>query len=140
MLAYRAAERHPLVESYLATQVPAPLQPAREIAAGDFMLRFFLEHRHGHRDLALVDYFQSGWSLARTLRQVLAWRWGEHLPGRVLDFACGFGRGTRYLVRLLPAETVTVADIFAEAVAFQRQLLGVRGFVSAADPGVVRCE
>lgn len=51
-----------------------------------------------------------------------------------LDFACGYGRITRFLVTSLPPSRVTVSDISHDAVDFVRATFGVRGFYSAADP------
>jgi len=47
------------------------------------------------------------------------------------DFACGFGRTTRFFIQQIPIENVTVADISADAVAFQKEQFGVKGFVSS---------
>src|SRR5262249_4731824 len=71
---------------------------------GDEMLAFLVAQHAGDRERALYSYFQSGASIAGALAQVLRWRFGE--PGRIvrlLDFASGYGRVTRFLLRLLPA-------------------------------------
>ncbi|HEV8630920.1 MAG TPA: class I SAM-dependent methyltransferase [Thermoanaerobaculia bacterium] len=118
----------------------APL-PSTAIHPDDYMLRFFLAHHHGHWEGALVDYFRSGFSAARTFDRLLRWRFGSragHL--RLLDFASGFGRVTRFLVQHHPPRELWVSDIFAPAVDFQRQQLGVHGFVSATEPAGVCCD
>jgi SAM-dependent methyltransferase len=114
--------------------------PDLAIHRDDHMFRFILGHHHGQRGLALVDYFRSGWSAAQVALQVLAWRFGPGLGAiRLLDFAAGFGRVTRFYLRQLPASRVWVSDIFPEAVEFQRRRLGVHGFASNAEPGELRC-
>lgn len=55
--------------------------------------------------------------------------------GRVLDFACGYGGVTRFVLTRIPAARVTVSDISHDAVEFVRSTFGVRGFDSVADPG-----
>lgn len=107
----------------------------------DEMWRLF--HFHGSQDLdqSLVMYFSSGWKIWSTYRQILAWRFGE--PGRVgkiLDFASGYGRITRFIVHDIPPERVWISDIYAQGVEFQRQRFGVHGIVSTADPADFRCD
>ena len=53
-----------------------------------------------------------------------------------LEFACGHGRFTRFLVTRLDADRVAVSDINGAAVEFEQTTFGVRGFpstTSAAD-------
>jgi hypothetical protein len=69
------------------------------VHADDEMLRT-LHYGYGERrDAALAMYFSSGRALWRTIREVLLWRFGE-LPRieRLLDFAAGYGRVTRFAV------------------------------------------
>jgi SAM-dependent methyltransferase len=47
-----------------------------------------------------------------------------------LEFACGYGRFTRFLVRGLDPTRITVSDISRPAVDFERRTFGVRGFYS----------
>jgi 2-polyprenyl-3-methyl-5-hydroxy-6-metoxy-1,4-benzoquinol methylase len=47
-----------------------------------------------------------------------------------LDFACGYGRVTRWLVRALPPERVTAADTDRQAVRFCAHEFGVRPLVA----------
>jgi hypothetical protein len=155
--AYRAEERHPLVEAFLADQVPAELgRVETAIHAGDEMFAYLSALRHGARDRALVDYFRSGWMAATTLAPLVS---GVSVPPpaltphppspplpaagergeprqavRILDFASGWGRVTRFLKPLLPGAAIWVSDISRGGVAFQRQVLGVEGFVSASRP------
>jgi SAM-dependent methyltransferase len=101
----------------------------------DEMLGFLVRSCEGDRERALYAYFQSGASVAGAMAQVLHWRFGE--PGRVgrlLDFASGYGRVTRFLLRLLPAERIWVADVYAAGVSFQQRRFGVHGMVSTVRP------
>ncbi len=118
----------------------APL-PCTAIHPDDSMLRFFLERRHGHRARAVVDYFRTGHSAARAIETLLQWWFGERRPSiRLLDFASGYGRMTRFLVQRQAPEPLWVSDLFPAAVEFQRQRFGVDGFVSSAEPAELACE
>lgn len=125
----------PLVAGLLADlgieagAVETALDPADE------MLEFLRRSERGDRDRALYTYFRSGASIAAGMLQVLRWRFGSLARvGRVLDFASGYGRVTRFLLRGLPAERVWVSDIYAGGVRFQERRLGVHGIVSTVLP------
>jgi SAM-dependent methyltransferase len=106
----------------------------------DEMLRVLRDRTAGDRRRARVMYLCSGLALWRTLRRVVEWRFGELARvGKLLDFASGYGRVTRFLVRDLPPERVWVADITAAAVDFQCRQFGVHGFVSAPRPEELAC-
>lgn len=118
----------------------APL-PRTAIHPDDSMLRFFLERRHRHRERAVVDYFRTGHSAARAIERLLQWWFVERRPAiRVLDFASGYGRITRFLVQRQAPQKLWVADLFRAAVDFQRERFGVNGFVSSAEPAELACE
>jgi len=87
---------------------------------------------------AWTEYFWMGKETVFMLEHVLAWcgrTWGD--VGSFLDFASGYGRGTRYFLRVMPREAISVSDILAPAVQFQREHFDVRGFVSNVDPDLV---
>ncbi len=137
-LADSPLEDSPLVRAVwrdagLPAGVDAAIHPADE------MLAFLLAARGGDRDLALADYYLSGFQLAATYRQLLDWWFGGTARvERALDFASGYGRVTRFLVRELAADRLTVADIYAEGVRFQIERFGVDGLVSSTDPAAFR--
>jgi len=114
--------------------------PCTAIHPDDFMLRFFMGHHWNHRETTWFDYFRSGWSAARTVHRLLTWHFGENARSiRLLDFASGFGRVTRFLVQHLSPEQIWISDIFEEGVKFQRQRFGVEGFQSSAEPDGLIC-
>jgi SAM-dependent methyltransferase len=138
-LAFRSDDPNPRVSVLLADLGIAPgRSPGAAglgIAGRDEMLAFLLAANGGDRDRALFQYFQSGESIARCLGQVLRWRFGD--VGNVhslLDFASGYGRVTRFLVREVPPERVWVADVYAEGVRFQAESFGVHALVSSIRP------
>lgn len=80
---------------------------------------------------AFRAYLASGDVMVRDLEMLLSEQ-GRDLPEvtSFLDFACGHGRFTRFLVQRLDPSRITVADINAGAVDFQRRTFGVDGFES----------
>jgi SAM-dependent methyltransferase len=129
------AETSPLVRALLADLGLEKSGVDLAIDPQDEMLAFLVQSHEGDRDRALYSYFQSGASIARSLEQVLRWRFGEpRRLGRLLDFASGYGRVTRFLLRLLPAERIWVSDVYAGGVGFQERRFGVHGIVSTVRP------
>lgn len=57
-----------------------------------------------------------------------------------LEFACGHGRFTRFLVHRLPPERIHSADVLRDGVDYCREHLGVHGFYSEFDPEAVAFE
>ncbi|MEM7353457.1 MAG: class I SAM-dependent methyltransferase [Acidobacteriota bacterium] len=133
-------ESHPVVDAFLADQLTGDAALERTIDRRDYMWRFAMDQRSDQRDLALLDYFRGGLSVERLVRRALAWRFGAREDLRLLDFAAGCGRATRYLVRQHGAERITAADILPEAVAFLRQTFGIETFASATRPDDVVCD
>lgn len=105
------------------------------IHADDEMLAFFMFSQGLGLDRAAAMYLDSGRHIWETLRQLIAWKFGSVDKCRkLLDFASGYGRVTRHVVREMSPETVTVSDIDAAGVAFQERQFGVRGLVSSRSP------
>jgi SAM-dependent methyltransferase len=98
----------------------------------DDIFHFFAHEPLGRNPVR--EYLSDGW---RTLSELLLLMDAVGQPlttaGSVLEFAAGFGRFTRHLVRAIPGR-VTVSDIHPGSVDFLREQLGVEGFYSAHDP------
>lgn len=143
-LAFRPDEANPRVSVLLTDLGLAPGSAPGSVDLAlddrDEMLGFLVKSHRGDRDSALFQYFQSGESIARCLGQVLRWRFGDsgHIRG-LLDFASGYGRVTRFLVREVPAARVWVADVYADGVRFQEERFGVHALVSAIRPEDFAC-
>jgi len=132
-LAYRTEDANPLVIAVCPEEVLAGTDLA--VHTADEMLAFLEDSFGGDRDQALAVYFGSGLRIWETFREILAWWFGSlDKIERLLDFASGYGRVTRFLVHDLPPSRIWVADIYAEGVRFQTEQLGVHGLVSAASP------
>ncbi|MFL6203109.1 MAG: class I SAM-dependent methyltransferase [Thermoanaerobaculia bacterium] len=132
-LACRPDETSPYVRAFLADRGLEPSSLDLAIDGRDEMLGFLLDGLEGDRDKALFAYFRSGLSVADGLLQVLRWRFPRGL-GKVLDFASGYGRITRFLVREIPPERLWVADVYEGGVRFQEERFGVHGLVSTVRP------
>ncbi|MBV8202972.1 MAG: methyltransferase domain-containing protein, partial [Acidobacteria bacterium] len=129
------AEESPLVRWLLADLGLEPGGDELAIDPADEMLGFLVQSCQGDRERALYSYFQSGASIAAAMAEVLGWRFGRPgRAGRLLDFASGYGRVTRFLLRLLPAERIWVSDVYAQGVSFQQRTFGVHGIVSTVRP------
>jgi SAM-dependent methyltransferase len=101
----------------------------------DYMFSFIIKMGKTPRQ-GVFDYFQGGDRTARMLahlvRQCLAQR-VESAP-TMLEFASGYGRMTRHLIRHLPEVELSCCDIHEQAVQFTRQVLGVRTVLSSSLP------
>ncbi len=128
----------PEVEEYvraLAGRAPPGGALETRIHPRDEMYRFELAAPHRTADVAAIRYFAVGNSVARTVGELSDWRFGGcSRVGGLLDFAAGYGRTTRFLVRMLDAARITAVEIDADAVRFQAETFGVRGVVSSHDP------
>ena len=131
----------PLVSALLAAQGLAPEDVDLAVHPDDEMLGFLLDCAEGDRDQALAVYAGSGLSIAGAFRQLLAGHFGSvDRVGSLLDFASGYGRVTRFLLRHLRPERIWVSDVYAGGVRFQEERFGVHGFVSAPRPEELRCD
>ncbi len=139
-LAFRSPDDNPLVRALLADLGIAPGALDLAIDERDEMLGFLTAAEEGDRERGLFQYFRTGASIAESLGQVLRWRFGDPGKiGRALDFASGYGRVTRFLVREIPPDRLRVADVYADGVRFQEERFGVRGMVSAIRPADFVC-
>ena len=84
---------------------------------------------------AAGDYFRTGAMMIPLIEQIADWHFGGLERVRsFLDFASGYGRGTRFLVERLPAGAVTVGEIQTDALAFLAEQFGVETLQSTTDP------
>ncbi|HYC91543.1 MAG TPA: methyltransferase domain-containing protein, partial [Thermoanaerobaculia bacterium] len=103
----------------------------RAIDERDDMLDFAIKLFDHDRDRALTNYFQNGLDQYRLVRHIASWR-GR--AGKMLDFASGYGRLTRFLVHEQLADEITVSDILEGGMEFQAAQFGVRTILSKTDP------
>jgi SAM-dependent methyltransferase len=88
---------------------------------------------------ALAQYMYGGWEAVQVIENIVQAA-GKTLGGlrSFLDFACGYGKSTRFLVQSLSPGKVWVSDIYRGAVDFQKASLGVNGFYSATNPDRIK--
>jgi SAM-dependent methyltransferase len=105
----------------------------------EMLLHIF--HVHGDNpDQAAQVYFTQGFGMFNLVRQILEWKFGDmDRVSSFLDFACGYGRFTRFMAAVMPPERIWASDIYAAGVEFLTGQLGVNGIVSTADPGDYVC-
>jgi SAM-dependent methyltransferase len=131
----------PLVPALLRDQWKDATEPDLLIHPEDEMLLFAYGLFDGSRDQALAQYVNAGLGIASTLSDVARWRWGSlSNAGSLLDFASGFGRLTRFLLPRFDRAKITVADIYADAMEFQRDHFGVRAVRSTTRPDELELE
>ena len=84
---------------------------------------------------AKCDYFAIGRECFKSIENIV--EAGGKSFGTVrsfLDFACGYGRVTRYLIEEIQPGRIWVSDIYTGAVDFQVKQFGVNGFYSETEP------
>jgi SAM-dependent methyltransferase len=130
---------NPVIKAFIRDQAKFPEDFKLNICEDDEMYLFSVKNvADDDRDdgtRALVRYYAIGRSVLDTVKQVVKWHFGsfENVPS-FLDFACGYGRFTRFLIQEMPPEKIWVSDIYANAVKFQTEYLGVSGIVSTGKP------
>jgi SAM-dependent methyltransferase/uncharacterized coiled-coil protein SlyX len=104
------------------------------IAKNDIMFLYSLLHI-GEYPKSYHSYLSTGLNGFNIIRRIMTSANGnDQLQGKLLDFASGYGRVTRFLAGYYSPEKIYTSDIKPEAVDFQKQHLGVSGFYSSYDP------
>lgn len=104
-----------------------------KISPHDDIFRFFANHPSSTNPIR--DYLSDGWRTMLELNGILE-KLNRPLSkcSRFLEFACGFGRFSRHLVKALPPNALHVADIAPGSIDFLKENLGVDGFYSERLP------
>jgi SAM-dependent methyltransferase len=126
---------NPIIQVLIREHANFPEDFKQNICEDDEMYLFALSNVQNDSDRALVRYYSLGRRILDTVKQVVDWHFGgcENVPS-FLDFACGYGRFTRFLIQEMPPELIWVSDIHANAVKFQTEYFGVNGIVSTKNP------
>lgn len=107
------------------------------LSKNDLMFHYSLLHV-GNILPAFESYLAVGHQGFTIIRDTAQQAFGGFDPtGNVLDFASGYGRITRFLIREHQPEKVWVSDIKEKAVNFQKKYFGVNGFPSTYQPEVM---
>ena len=126
---------NPAIKVLIREHAKFPEDFKLNICEDDEMYLFSLSNVKDDGDRALVRYYSIGRRILESVKQVVDWHFGsfENVPS-FLDFACGYGRFTRFLIQEMPPDRIWVSDIYPKAVKFQTEYLGVNGIVSTGDP------
>ncbi|HAT12646.1 MAG TPA: SAM-dependent methyltransferase [Microcoleaceae bacterium UBA11344] len=123
------------VKALIRDRAKFPADFKLKICEDDEMYLFSLSNVTDDSDRALVRYYSLGRSILDAVKQVVDWHFGsfENVQS-FLDFACGYGRFTRFLIQEMPPDKIWASDIYANAVKFQTEYFGVNGIVSTGKP------
>ena len=105
------------------------------ISKNDVMFHVELVNSGGSVQRAFLDYFLGGLYGLDILKKLSEVKFGGlSKADAVLDFACGYGRISRFLLTELPAEKVWVSDVRHQGVDFQKETFGFNGVYSSFTP------
>lgn len=128
-----------VVRGFLENLAGLP-EPPTAIHSADDMYRYNLKLLRGSAPCAAILYYAKGWQIFQSIERAAAGLFGglDRTP-RLLDFAGGHGRVTRFLSRVLDPGRIWISEIHEDAVSFQRNYFGVQGFLSSPEPEGFRC-
>jgi SAM-dependent methyltransferase len=128
-------ETNSIIQAFIQDQVKFPHQFLGIIHADDEMYLYSLKNLNGDRDAAFVRYYSLGKRIFDAVNQIVEWHFQtfDNLSS-FLDFACGYGRFTRFLLQELTPDQIWVSDLYPEAVKFQMEQFGVKGIFSTEYP------
>jgi SAM-dependent methyltransferase len=86
-----------------------------------------------------MAYFRAGMVISDTLRDI-ARQWCPSGPGRLLDFACGYGRSLRFTIQDFGGDRVWGSEILPDAVAYIGDELGAHAVMSTKRPEELEVE
>ena len=127
LIAHNALERMQAPQRYGHwMQVNCVIDPRDDI------FQFFANHEIAKNPIR--EYLSDGW---RTLSELMLFLEAVNRPlletESMLEFAAGFGRFTRHLVKVLPGR-VTCSDVMPGSINFLREQFDVESFESSHDP------
>jgi SAM-dependent methyltransferase len=110
---------------------------SEELHPADQLLRYLTREKARSEGGAASHYFFKGANDSGKIKR-LANRLGLPRDAHVLEFAAGYGRVTRHLVREIAPRTLVASDIHPEAIPFLRRM-GCEAFQSCATPEDLEC-
>lgn len=124
-----------IIQTFIQDQVKFPHKFLGLIHEDDEMYLYSLKNLNGDRDAAFVRYYSLGKRIFDAVKQIVEWHFQTFDKlSSFLDFACGYGRFTRFLLQELTPERIWVSDLYPEAVKFQMEQFGVNGIFSTEYP------
>jgi SAM-dependent methyltransferase len=129
-------DRH-IADQYLASRRILG-QFNTQVHADDEMYSILTTAANLSSEEALITYFDSGFRIWEIIREIVQTAGLTELSQhRVLEFACGFGRVTRWILQDVPADHLLVSDVQAAATEFQKRNFHVRAVDSDPVPSKV---
>lgn len=126
---------NPIIQKFIQERVKFPHKFPATIHPDDEMYLYSLKNLNGDREAACIRYYSLGQRIFDAVKQIVEWQFQNFdNVSSFLDFACGYGRFTRFLVQELSPEQIWVSDISANAVKFQTEQFNVSGIVSTDYP------
>ncbi|MBO1350584.1 MAG: class I SAM-dependent methyltransferase [Hormoscilla sp. GUM202] len=126
---------HPAIQELIRDRVKYPESFNSGISSWDEIYQHELKSVKGDRVEAGMRYYRNGSMIMDAVRElIMKYRGGFDRLDSFLDFACGYGRSTRFPIQEMPASHIWVSDIDATAVKFQMAQFGVNGIVSTTNP------
>ena len=125
-----------VIESLVQQRTKTPANFNLNISSEDAMYLYHVAGTpEGDADEWFLNYIESGALMIDELRPIFDQAFGGFdRVESLLEFACGHGRFTRYLIQEVEPSRISVSDIYEDAVEFQRKEFGVHGLVSVLDP------
>lgn len=124
-----------VIQDFISKKVKYPDKFNWGISIRDEMYLYALNNAKGDRAEAGMRYYRNGSRIMDAVREIiLGYRGGCDRLDSFLDFACGYGRLTRFAIQEMLAAKIWVSDIDAAAVKFQIGQFGVNGIVSTTNP------
>lgn len=129
----KAFDLNPLME-HAAEQEAAKYGVSPALSNCDQLLGFFINNVKMEMADAVRSYFAGGAGDAGAISSIINEFTPQDRPRRILEFAAGFGRITRHLVRTLPHDKVVSSDIHDDACDFLNRQIGVTAMPSTFVP------
>ncbi len=129
------AQTNPVIKTFLQDQLKSPRTFPTFIDEDDEMYLYSLRNLNGDQQAACIRYYSLGKRIFDGVKQIVEWHFKKFdNVSSFLDFACGYGRFTRFLLQELPPNKIWVSDIYQAGVKFQKEQFGVNGIVSVENP------
>lgn len=136
---YFDVETRKLVEDF-NKQYGVDFAYPQEISKNDIMFLYSLA-TYKKVPIACHNYFTIGYNGFSIIRDFISHIYTPNkFQGRILDFASGYGRVTRFLASYYGADKITTSDIKSEAVDFQQHYFKVNGLYSTYVPAEFKSE
>jgi len=106
----------------------------------DIMFSYNFKLYKGNYNDTFIEYLNSGVHQMEIIQKILEKKEKDINQTKILDFASGHGRLTRFMVLKIPPSNIWVSDTKVDAVNFQKSIFNVNGFYSSFVPEELRLQ